>query len=71
MVLTQTVQNNRTYWYRVWAIGAVVGDTATAGFPTMSADSVSNTAVIRWASRRRRQPRLAWRPRGSQGSPLR
>jgi FtsP/CotA-like multicopper oxidase with cupredoxin domain len=46
MTLTQTVQNNRAYWYRVWAIGMVVGDTLTPGFPTMSADSVSNTVVI-------------------------
>ena len=46
MTLTQTVQGDRAYWYRVWAIGPVVGDTVTPGFPTMSADSVSNTVVI-------------------------
>jgi hypothetical protein len=46
MTFTQTVQNNRAYWYRVWAIGPVVGDTTVAGFPTMSANSVSNTVVI-------------------------
>ena len=45
-VFTQTVQNNRAYWYRVTAVGPVVGDTVNAGFPTMSADSVSNTVVI-------------------------
>jgi hypothetical protein len=30
-----------TYYYRVWAKGEVVGDVTMAGFPTMSADSVS------------------------------
>ncbi len=45
-VFTQNVQNNRAYWYRVWAVGPVVGDTVTPGFPTMSADSVSNTVSI-------------------------
>jgi FtsP/CotA-like multicopper oxidase with cupredoxin domain len=39
-----TVARNSTYYYRVWANGAVVGDTFTPNFPTMSADSVSNTA---------------------------
>jgi FtsP/CotA-like multicopper oxidase with cupredoxin domain len=33
-----------TYYYRVLANGEVVGDTTMAAFPTMSADSVSNTA---------------------------
>jgi FtsP/CotA-like multicopper oxidase with cupredoxin domain len=33
-----------TYYYRVWANGEVVGDVTMAGFPTKSADSVSNTA---------------------------
>ena len=31
-----------TYFYRVWAKGEVVGDVTMAGFPTKSADSVSN-----------------------------
>jgi FtsP/CotA-like multicopper oxidase with cupredoxin domain len=40
-----SVANNTLYWYRVFAIGPVVGDTAAyptspLGFPTMSADSV-------------------------------
>ena len=35
---------NSTYFYRVLANGEVVGDVTIAGFPTMSADSVSNTA---------------------------
>ena len=35
---------NSTYFYRVLANGEVVGDVTMAGFPTMSADSVSNTA---------------------------
>jgi FtsP/CotA-like multicopper oxidase with cupredoxin domain len=43
---TQTVQNNRAYWYRVVAVGPDVGDVATAGFPTMATESVSNTVVI-------------------------
>ena len=46
MTLTQTVPDNQAYWYRVTAVGPVVGDTVNAGFPTMSANSVSNTAVI-------------------------
>jgi len=41
-----TVAPNNWYWYRVNAIGAPVGDLFTAGFPTMSADSVSNTLNI-------------------------
>jgi FtsP/CotA-like multicopper oxidase with cupredoxin domain len=41
-----TVTPNNRYWYRVNAIGAPVGDLFTAGFPTMSADSVSNTFNI-------------------------
>jgi hypothetical protein len=41
-----TVAPNNWYWYRVNAIGAPVGDLFTAGFPTMSADSVSNTVNI-------------------------
>ena len=40
-----TVANNTAYWYRVYAIGNVVGDTQayanSVGFPTMNADSVS------------------------------
>jgi hypothetical protein len=39
-----TPARSSTYFYRVWANGQVVGDTTIAGFPTMSADSVSNTA---------------------------
>ncbi|OPY80970.1 MAG: Spore coat protein A [Syntrophorhabdus sp. PtaU1.Bin153] len=38
-----TVGRSTTYWYRVVANGGPVGDLQTAGFPTMSADSVSNT----------------------------
>jgi hypothetical protein len=45
-----TVSPNNTYWYRVFAIGATVGDTqaypGSLGFPTMSADSVSGTQTI-------------------------
>jgi FtsP/CotA-like multicopper oxidase with cupredoxin domain len=45
-----TVANNTSYWYRVWAIGPTVGDTqaypGSLGFPTMAADSVSNTAPV-------------------------
>jgi FtsP/CotA-like multicopper oxidase with cupredoxin domain len=45
-----TIANNTQYWYRVFAKGPVVGDTAvypnSIGFPTMSADSVSNTAQV-------------------------
>ncbi len=40
-----TPARNSTYFYRVWAKGQVVGDTTIAGFPTMSADSVSNTSL--------------------------
>jgi hypothetical protein len=42
-----TVARDTYYWYRVVAIGPVVGDTQvytnSIGFPTMSADSVSDT----------------------------
>jgi FtsP/CotA-like multicopper oxidase with cupredoxin domain len=46
-----TVANNTAYWYRVYAMGNTVGDTqvyagSTNGFPTMSANAVSNTATI-------------------------
>jgi len=41
-----TVAPNNRYWYRVNAIGAPIGDGFTAGFPTLSADSVSNTLNI-------------------------
>jgi hypothetical protein len=45
-----TVVNNTAYWYRVFAIGAPVGDTqaypGSLGFPTMAADSVSNTLSV-------------------------
>jgi hypothetical protein len=45
-----TVASNTIYWYRVWAIGPTVGDTqaypGSLGFPTMSADSVSNTRDV-------------------------
>lgn len=45
-----TVSPNNQYWYRVFANGAIVGDTqaypGTAGFPTMSADSVSNIQSV-------------------------
>ncbi len=40
------VANNRRYWYRVWAVGAVVGDAATPGFQTMAAESVSITIAV-------------------------
>jgi FtsP/CotA-like multicopper oxidase with cupredoxin domain len=40
-----TPARSSTYFYRVWANGAVVGDVTMAGFPTMSADSVSNTSL--------------------------
>jgi hypothetical protein len=39
-----TPSRNSTYYYRVLANGAVVGDVSLPPFPTMSADSVSNTA---------------------------
>jgi hypothetical protein len=38
-----TPAKNSAYYYRVLANGAVVGDGSMANFPTMSADSVSNT----------------------------
>jgi titin len=43
-----TVANNAAYWYKVFAIGEIVGDVfnypeSPLDFPTMSADSVSNT----------------------------
>jgi hypothetical protein len=41
-----TVANNTAYWYRVFATGGTVGDTQTAGFPTMFADSVSNVLPV-------------------------
>jgi len=41
-----TVVNDTAYWYRVFAIGDTVGDTQTAGFPTMFADSVSNVQPV-------------------------
>ncbi len=41
-----TVAPNTAYWYRVFAIGPTVGDAFTAGFPTMSNDSVSNTIPV-------------------------
>jgi FtsP/CotA-like multicopper oxidase with cupredoxin domain len=41
-----TVARNTRYWYRVFANGLPVGDLQTAGFPTMSADSVSNTLQV-------------------------
>jgi FtsP/CotA-like multicopper oxidase with cupredoxin domain len=46
-----TVARNSQYWYRVFAVGATVGDTqvyptSPLGFPTMSADSVSNTQPV-------------------------
>jgi FtsP/CotA-like multicopper oxidase with cupredoxin domain len=39
-----TVARNSAYYYRVLANGEVAGDVSMANFPTMSADSVSNTA---------------------------
>jgi FtsP/CotA-like multicopper oxidase with cupredoxin domain len=41
-----TVARNGNYWYRVFAIGNPVGDLQTPGFPTMSADSVSDTLAV-------------------------
>jgi len=46
-----SVTNNSKYWYRVFAIGSPVGDTqvypgSPNGFPTMSANTVSNTISI-------------------------
>jgi hypothetical protein len=46
-----TVADNSQYWYRVYAIGEIVGDvenypTSPNDFPTMSADSVSNIATV-------------------------
>ncbi len=41
-----TVANNSSYWYRVFAVGEIVGDTATPGFPTMSADAPSNGLMV-------------------------
>jgi len=45
-----TVASNTAYWYRVFAIGNTVGDTdaypGSLGFPTMAADSVSNTLPV-------------------------
>jgi hypothetical protein len=45
-----TVASNTAYWYKVFAIGNEVGDTqayaGSIGFPTMSADSVSNTLAV-------------------------
>jgi FtsP/CotA-like multicopper oxidase with cupredoxin domain len=38
-----------TYWYRVFAIGEIVGDVTMPGFPTMAAESVSNTARVQVA----------------------
>jgi len=38
--------SNFTYYYRVHAIGEVVGDTFTPNFPTMSADSVSQPLTV-------------------------
>jgi hypothetical protein len=42
----KTVAKNGSYWYKVSAIGKPIGDVLTAGFPTMSANSVSNTAFV-------------------------
>jgi hypothetical protein len=39
-----TPARNSAYYYRVLANSAVVGDASMANFPTMSADSVSNTS---------------------------
>jgi len=45
-----TVRRDSRYWYRVFAIGPVVGDTDvypnSIGFPTMSADSVSTPVEV-------------------------
>jgi FtsP/CotA-like multicopper oxidase with cupredoxin domain len=48
--LDTTVKPNVKYWYRVFAIGDIVGETqvypGSLGFPKMSANSVSNTVGI-------------------------
>jgi hypothetical protein len=45
-----SVASNTLYWYRVFAVGATVGDTdaypGSLGFPTMAADSVSNSLSV-------------------------
>jgi len=41
-----TVTNNTAYWYRVYAVGPDVGDTQMVNFPTMFAESVSNTLPV-------------------------
>jgi len=41
-----TIAIDTKYWYRVFANGSPVGDIATVGFPTMSANSVSNTSPV-------------------------
>jgi FtsP/CotA-like multicopper oxidase with cupredoxin domain len=40
------VSSNTKYWYKVFANGAIVGDTSMANFPTMSTDSVSNVVEV-------------------------
>ena len=46
-----TATRDNQYWYRVFAIGSTIGDTqvyptSPIGFPTMSANSVSNTLMV-------------------------
>jgi hypothetical protein len=41
-----TIGVDITYWYRVFALGDVVGDTGTPGFPTASANAVSNSVSV-------------------------
>ena len=41
-----TVAKDTKYWYRVFTSAGLVGDTLTPNFPTMAAESVSNTFEI-------------------------
>jgi len=50
VTFSNPVAPNMRYWYRVFAIGNTVGDTqaytGSAGFPTMSIDSVSGILPV-------------------------
>ena len=60
------------YWYRVFAIGNTVGDTqaytGSAGFPTMSIDSVSNTYSRSWSGPQQRRCRQIRQPDGNRAN---
>jgi len=50
-----SVANNIKYWYRVYAVGSTIGDTqiyagSPNGFPTMSANTVSNKVSVQIGS---------------------